>query len=438
MPNLESASFRPWSILLLFAACGAPTTGPTGDTAPAVAVPADMSLGDEHPIPSRFAPLPLVEPHICAHPTDASHLLAAAMVVTDIQRPYESCRLSSFVSRDAGATWTETAHDSWDYDPWTAMLGDGQAVLAWIGTPGKFRDEYPIQFFRSADGGVTWSEKVQTIGGNHDGTKLAVGNGEFWFTTVQFVADMATDIVLCRARGAEPFVEVARVPGQGQRLAFCEPAVLADGTVLLPAARHRQQAWVQALPPGGDRLSAPRVITERAGGAKGYMRLCADTSPVSRWRDRCYFVRALGSGDQHDGVWLNVSADGGATWSEDARVDRFPGAAGGRANLASAVCNRRGVLGISWIDAAATGEAGQDVWFAASADGGATFSPPLRVSSMASDPRTEGNGDVANKFPGGGHYMGIAARADGEFQLIWSDSRNGRFALWTRSVRFDN
>jgi hypothetical protein len=58
----------------------------------------------------------------------------------------------------------------------------------------------------------------------------------------------------------------------------------------------------------------------------------------------------------------------------------------------------------------------------------------VRLSSVSSDSRTPGNADVANKFPGGGHYLGLAARADGRFQAVWSDSRNGVFALQTCTI----
>ena len=57
-----------------------------------------LSVSESVAIESRFEGLPVVEPHVSAHPGDPDHLLVAAMVVTDITRPYESCRLSSFVS----------------------------------------------------------------------------------------------------------------------------------------------------------------------------------------------------------------------------------------------------------------------------------------------------------------------------------------------------
>ncbi len=73
----------------------------------------NIVVGKNIAIKSQFVGLPVVEPHISAHPSDNNFLLAAAMIVTDKNNPYQSCRLSSFVSQDGGATWKETAHDWW-------------------------------------------------------------------------------------------------------------------------------------------------------------------------------------------------------------------------------------------------------------------------------------------------------------------------------------
>jgi len=133
----------------LSSGCSAPA--PTAETLPEVDERNRVRVGPNVEIPSQFTGLPLVEPHVSAHPVDANRLLAAAMVVTDVNRPYESCRLTSFVSTDGGETWKETPHDFWGYDPWTEILPDGRAVLAWIGTRGSFQDLYPIALFTSGE-----------------------------------------------------------------------------------------------------------------------------------------------------------------------------------------------------------------------------------------------------------------------------------------------
>ncbi|HEX4954221.1 MAG TPA: sialidase family protein [Thermoanaerobaculia bacterium] len=384
-------------------------------------------------IPSKFAPLPVVEPQISAHPSDPNRLLVAAMVVTEIDNPYESSRLSSFASSDGGATWRETAHDYWGYDPWTALFEDGRALLAWIGTPGQFLDRYPVVFFNSDDAGESWKGPVHTLRGGYDGTKLVTDGPRAYFTTL-FFGDSSMEVQLYRIEGKSAPHLAGSISGRGGHLAFAEPAMVGDGAVLVPAIHLGSRAWVQRLDAGGA-LSGPVEITRRLGDEKGYSCLVSDRSS-SRFRDRVYYVRATGFGRDHGGIWVNASSDGGKTWGADTRVDAFADPSRSAARVPAAAVNKDGVLGITWSDSQHDSNRKQkDVYFSASLDGGATFLPPVRLTSVSSDPRTRGNADVANKFPGGGHYLGLAARADGTFQAVWSDSRGGVFALQTCTVR---
>lgn len=386
-------------------------------------------------IRSGFAGQPLVEPHVSCHPTDSDHLLVAAMVVTDTARPYESCRLSSFVSTDGGQTWAETAHDWWGYDPWTAILADGEAVMSWLGTRGSFQHRFPVQFFSSEDGGRTWRDAVQTLPGAHDGTKLVARGNDCYFTTVRFRDHAGADVVLCRRGENGRFAEVARIDGKGQRLNFCEPALLSDGTVLVPASHFLRDIWVQAFHHATRELSEPTIVSRKPGGNRGYMRLAADSGAKSPHRDHAYFVRAVATGRSQRGVLLNTSSDRGATWTPDTRIDLFESATTSKALVASVAVNADGVVGVSWVDVHDDPEgAAYDVYFAISCDGGESFQRPRRITSGSSNPKTAGNADVANKFPGGGHYLGLAGRADGSFQLVWSDSRSGVFELQTCNV----
>ncbi|NAY91274.1 hypothetical protein GTQ34_05015 [Muricauda sp. JGD-17] len=391
------------------------------------------------PVPSQFENLPLVEPTIAAHPENNRLLVAAAMVVTDVDRPYQSCRLSSFFSNDGGKTWEETAHDYWGYDPWVAMLDNGTTTMSWLGTPTVFKHQFPLQIFSSDDGGRSWLSEMQVFNGfghGHDGTKLVGFNDAFYLTTVRFNADMGADVVLYESKKQGPFEEVISIRGNGKRLNFCEPAILTDGSVVIPTMHGSEKIWANVYNPNTDRISDTYIISDNPKLGRGYSRMAADTNLNSKFQNRIYFVRAVADGSSSEGVWLNFSMDKGKTWTKEKRVDLFKNGLPSKANVASVAVNKDGVVGISWVDGQhSTDQKAYDVYFAISKDGGVSFQRPVRVSKVSSNPRTQANADVANKFIGGGHYLGITTRADGSFQLIWSDSRSGIFKLQTCRIK---
>ena len=164
--------------------------------------------------------------------------------------------------------------------------------------------------------------------------------------------------------------------------------------------------------------------------------MASDVGSDSNFRDRIYFVRAVADGKSSQGVWLNYSMNKGKTWSAEKRIDLFDNGRKSKANVASVAVNKNGVVGVSWVDGQFTeGQKSYDVYFSISKDGGESFQRPVRITEVSSNPRTRENGDVANKFIGGGHYLGITAKPDGSFQLIWSDSRTGMFKLQTCNVK---
>ena len=394
-----------------------------------------ITIGKTITIKSQFNNSPVVEPHISSHPSNNNHLLIAAMVITDITNPYQSARLSSFISTDGGNTWKETAHNWWGYDPWTAILSNGETVMSWLGTEESFQHKFPVQFFSSSNGGITWNNMTQTSGGNYDGTKIAFYKNDFYFTTVRFRNDMGADVILYHKKSDGLFREVAKIDSRGKRLNFCEPAIISDGTVIIPASDFLQRIWVHSYNPGTKELSERRMVSLNPGGAKGYMRITTDNNENSPFKDRIYFIRALGSGTGYKGVWLNYSIDKGITWTVDLRVDKFDNNLSSKALVPSIAVNKKGITAISWVDSQHDPEQElTDVYFTFSEDGGKSFNHPVRVTSVSTNPKTPDNAEVANKFPGGGHYLGITARQDGSFQLIWSDSRSGIFELQTCNI----
>ena len=141
-------------------------------------------------------------------------------------------------------------------------------------------------------------------------------------------------------------------------------------------------------------------------------------------------------GSSGNDVHLGFSDDRGQTWGDSTIVN----SAGGSVfrGRPYAAVNTEGVVGVAWDDRRhATGDSCSDVYFAASLDGGSNFLPEIRISSTTACAHTPGNGPIGERYIMGGDYSGVAATADGAFQIIWSDARTGRFLPYTARVQIE-
>jgi hypothetical protein len=70
--------------------------------------------------------------------------------------------------------------------------------------------------------------------------------------------------------------------------------------------------------------------------------------------------------------------------------------------------------------------------FAASLDGGETWTPSVRVAAAANASGQARSG--ARFFQNGGDTAGLAAAADGRFHALWIDNRTGVEQAWTAPI----
>jgi len=59
------------------------------------------------------------------------------------------------------------------------------------------------------------------------------------------------------------------------------------------------------------------------------------------------------------------------------------------------------------------------------------------MSTGENCPDSPANGEAGRRWPEGGEYHGLTATADGRFQVLWSDSREGIYQLRTTTIRVD-
>ncbi|MBA3639374.1 MAG: methyltransferase domain-containing protein [Acidobacteria bacterium] len=213
-----------------------------------------------------------------------------------------------------------------------------------------------------------------------------------------------------------------------------------DGTLLVPFADYRRPGtrrrlessrdWVVSSTDGGRTFSEPMLISESCNGAGGWSSLAAGVIPGGTG-ERVYHVCTA---QQFDGILLRSSDTAGDGWTDEVRIDR-PGGISPYTRTPAIAVNAQGIVGVAWYDgrddrSVIKGSLRcQDIYFAASLDGGRTFLPEVKVSSAKTCPSDQRNIATALRFPAGGEYMGLAAAPDGTFHLLWADSRDGVYQL---------
>jgi len=133
-------------------------------------------------------------------------------------------------------------------------------------------------------------------------------------------------------------------------------------------------------------------------------------------------------------VMAAASADGGATWSAPVRVSDDTTSTD-QSTPAIAV-NDQGVVAISWYDRRADSTDGcYQLFFAASADGAATFSAEQRIDARPTCPLASSREAAVDpsaseyRFKNGGDTQGIVGLPGGAFHLAWIRSGAGEMQL---------
>lgn len=398
--------------------------------------------------------LPLVEPYLAVNPKDPNNMLAAAMVITKPDMSGLDC--AAFTTFDGGRTWTR--HDFGlrnAGDPWVVFLPDGTAVLSILEI--TERDETPLLVFRSTDGGRTWPNKPVSLGNAHDHPTLLVDRFSKQFTGILYaVSARPTKNAAGKSRnaiyvarsidGGLTFPDPVHVIASNLSYEANNPAILPDGTLLVPFADHRrpgdrrrlerQRDWMITSTDGGKTFSEPMLISEACHGAGGWSSIVAG-NPDSRLRDRIYHLCAA---SQFNGIQLRYSDNRGERWSDAIRLDRTGNYEPYTRTPAMAV-NKDGVVGAVWYDGRNDPSTikgtfrCQDIYFTASLDGGETFLPDAKISSKRTCAASPEHIPTALRFPAGGEYIGMVATPDGAFQILWSDNRTGTYQLRIATVK---
>ncbi|HVT59792.1 MAG TPA: sialidase family protein [Thermoanaerobaculia bacterium] len=353
-----------------------------------------------------------VESWLAVNPRDPRNLIAAAIVYSRYGG------VAAYASQDGGKSWLRATHGARTEkyfdggDPSVAFDAEGNAYLAtlWSG----------VTVWKSSDGGRTWGVPAIVPGPINDRPFIACERsakplrGRVYTSarlSINILGSPLSDaigVAISRDGGATfgfpnlllPSPEIEGVESASDLL------VAPDGRLILPlqtfavqdrgatasmlqgrysivVSRDRGRSFSEPRPVAAFRVHGHGqewLSTKGIGGG----RLAMDTSGGPR-RGTLYLAWLdAGDGGRYQ-VMVAASANGGETWSRPVRVNDNESASN-QSNPAIAV-NDEGVVGVSWNDRRNDpSESCYQPFFAASLDGGATFLPNVEVAKEPACP----------------------------------------------------
>ena len=406
-----------------------------------------------------------VESWLAVNPRDSRNLIAASMVFG--RQP----GVAVYSSHDGGQSWARATHGS-GKNPVFAGL-DPAGTFDSAGTAYFMSAGDNLVVWKSSDGGQTWGEGAVVPGSAWDRPFVGVARtgterparrihvaGKL---PIEVFGHAAADVIAVSTSedGGRSFGFprlILPAPEKEMLNVVSDLAIGSDGALTLALQLFPPQnlrtplltGWYSTIRSvdGGRSFSEPL----RAAGFQTYGhgwegkslfglgagRLAVDTSRGTS-RGRLYLAWL----DVVDGffeVKVAASGDSGKTWSAPVRVNDNT-TASDASNPAIAV-NDEGVVGITWNDRRGD-PSGRcfEVFFSASADGGATFSANQKVSEAFTCPIGKDAGDPVEsqyRFKNGGDTQGLVGLPGGKFHIAWINGASGKMQLWSSTVSVSN
>lgn len=446
--------------------------------------PSDVRVSD----PAALFPGPqqsLFEPSIAIDPTDPRTMLAFALDFSiQNHNPDGYTALRGFRSTDGGATWLDTGVVDYDAedpeirdggDPVVAFGPGGEAYLASLGYGAE--GNRGVFVHRSLDGGASWELPALAVPRNHDPvTGTCGGPDKEWLTVDQRTGTLYLTYSEFRERcpAAEPVfgldtlvptdIGVYLTTSQ-DGISWSEPArlwkgwalgsipeVAPDGTIHVSfwssvpvsdeacpsalgviAAQQLFSAVVVATSPDGGATWTTHeqgvcTFPELADALKPGRFVGGNFAPSIAVDPDGTVSVAYPTFAQTQGrytIEMIRSTDAGATWSSP--VDVTPGA---HHTTMPTLAADPGALRLTYVEVRRDGTA--DTFYLESTDGAATWSAPVRLSTVSG--RLGNYTDIGPyRDPHLGDYMSLDV-AGGRIAAIWTDARRENPAeIWMRA-----
>ncbi len=378
------------------------------------------------------------EEMVCVNPLNSNELVA---VWRDFRFGYR--RVGFGHSSDGGFTWQDNVFPQmyypWQSDPVLIVEGDGifwAMVITFdpIGEDG-------LLAIRSTDGGHTWRDSSFFINGDtaafEDKEMLTVDNTDspysgtsycVWTRFFGYPGADSTHIAIVRRRpdGLSPPLYVSQTSSNQ----WANVTVGAEGEVYVSWVSYAYEALMFASSMDGARtfsreqsIAEPLFTSADINGeilifSYGAMAVDQTDGP---YRGRLYLVYTDATPDfAETDVWLIYSDDHGENWSPRQRMDDEQETYPVDQFHPWITVDPMGRVWVVFYDRRNDPDNYlMDVYFTASTDGGQTWRPNDRITTVSSDPQA-GPGRAGLL----GEYIGLCASAY-RAHVVWTDTRQG-------------
>jgi len=374
--------------------------------------------------------------------------------------------LAIFYSSDGGSTWKQTVlprdiTEAFQSDPAVDWTSDG---TVWATTISVFDSPFRLYLhaYKSTDGGATW--KFDATISSPDQSSA---DKQMMWTDHSERSPFKDNVYVIWHDGREVFVS-HHTPGGG----WSDPLQISRGETIgtgigsdiktdglgrvyafWPDTSSRKIYFAKSTD-GGESFSAPKAVSPTfqsfetilpAQASRGALLYTTAAVQLNGKSTNLYVAWTDLSGakgcstpadDPRDNVnsnckariWFSRSIDGGTKWAK-ARAINNPTSKNDQLNPWLAFDESTGLLGLMYYDSVGGPRTSVNVFFQASANGGTTWSSPVRVSSAPSD---DEDFNDPNQF---GDYNSLSAAA-GTFFPSWTDRRDpdGKEEIWTAPI----
>ena len=429
------------------------------------------------------------ELRMAADPTNAQHLLACAIIISEEKNSFHTV---AYASSNAGKDWTPTLESPGLAEDPDCVFGlDGAAYFSTLPEPDdNSKEAAETQVYRSLDGGVSWQKPivlpfmdreyltVDQMSEKYRGRIYVQGNG--LDLTLDGVRNAIFTLFRSQDQGVTFQFPIKLIPDHGNYLAENgNGEVFSDGTYVVvfheTAEINNVDRRSSEIP-----LGAIKLVRSEDGGntfakadvispwyrcpvslVNGLPSIAADHTD-GPFKDRIYAVWT-DNRSGHCDIRFSYSTDKGKTWSHSKVINDEPDRSSpdrlADHNMPVVAVNKQGIVGIEWYDRRDNpDDVGWWPRFTASLDGGETFLPSVRISQAPhahqvgellpvhiwgmgeeTDASTQ-DATIATHIQldqgqtKGGDTGGMAADASGIFHPLWVDNRTGVLQVWTATV----